>query len=338
MGLVRGRVVHAALERMLVAHREHSGPSWGDPALLSFWKRHFPRGIPGVVREEAERERSRATGRRDRSLEARRRREVGEALPSLAVSVEALLRMTLSRAGLGERGAAFAEVPVEAEMARGLRWRGRIDAVVRRGDDVTLIDFKTGAASPSDMEQLTAYACLFERDPRTRALGTVKSLAVLYTRGGVVEHEAPTGDALVAERERFAGETEETVRRLALAPPEAAPAVERCARCDVRGRCDAYWSARSSWEGASPAGRRAVDVELIVKEVLGGTAVLATGDGVSWFVRVGARHAEIVSSLRPGAHFRVVGADRTHRPDFEEELDADVFIELGNGGAIIPSR
>ncbi|WP_169508287.1 RecB family exonuclease [Polyangium aurulentum] len=336
MGLMRGRVCHAVLERMLDAHREHDGPAWGSPALQAFWKRHFSRGIVGLVREEADRELRRDISRRDPSFEARLRREVDEAIPSLAASVSALLRLTLSRASESERPIAFAEVPVESEMAPGVRWSGRIDAVVRGGGDVTLIDFKTGTPSPQDLEQLTAYACIFERDVRTRGLGRVRLLVVLYARGGVEEQDAPTGDALDAERTRFAREALDAARRLSASPPEASPAPERCPRCDVRGHCDAYWDARVMWEDLPQKVAPTIDAELSVTEVLGGgRALLARGDAGSWFVRLDPKHEKVARTLTSGSRVRLVAASPVPRAGVDEGPSADLVVEVSGRGMLI---
>ncbi len=295
-------------------------------------------GSVGLVREAADWELRRDVGRRDPGFEARLRREVDEAVPSLAASVGALLRLTLSRANDSERPVAFAEVPVESEMAPGVRWRGRIDAVVRCGGDVTLIDFKTGAPSSQDLEQLTAYACMFELDERTRGWGTVRHLAVLYARGGVEERDAPTGEALDAERARLAHETLDATRRLSASPPEASPAPERCPRCDVRGRCDAYWSARAAWGDLPPAASTRIDAELSVTEVLGGgRALLASGDGGSWFVQLDPTHEEVARGLVAGSRVRLLGARPVARAGLDEGPIADVVVEA-SGGSMITSR
>lgn len=335
VGLVRGQVCHLALERMLNAHREHHGPPWGAAALQAFWRQHFPHGIVGLVREEAEKQLRREAGRRDPGLEARIRKEIDEATPALVRSVGDLLRLTLSRAKTS--GATIlAEVAVEAEMATAIRWRGRIDAVVCCDGDVTLIDFKTGAPSPNDMEQLTAYACMFALDPRTRELGAVRQLAVLYSRGSVDERGAPVGDALEAERARFARESLDISRRLAATPPEACPDRERCGRCDVRGACDAYWEARAAWgDGVLSTGRSA-DVEISVTKVLdGGRALLGRGDGASWFIRIEPGNEPHVPQMKPGSRARIVGATLARSADRGEEWDVDVVAEVNSGGVIV---
>lgn len=334
-GLVRGRVCHAVLERMLNMHREHAGPPWGNPSLQTFWKRHFPHGIVGLVREEAARELRWGAGRRDPASEARLRREVDEAVPSLAVSVGALLRLTLSRVSESDHPEAFAEVPVESEMAPGVLWRGRIDAVVRCGGDVTLIDFKTGAPSPQDVEQLTAYACMFMRDERTRGWGIVRRLVVLYARGGVEERDAPTGDSLDAERSRLAREAMDAARRLSASPPEASPAPERCPRCEVRGHCDSYWSARAGWGDLPSRGAPRIDVELTVTDVLGDGRVLrARSDDGSWFVRLDRKHQEVVRRLKTGSRVRVVGARPATQTGLDEGPSADLIVEVSDGSMI----
>jgi RecB family exonuclease len=288
--------------------------------------------VIGLVREEAARELRRTLGAADVSSETRLRREVDEAVPSLAASVGALLRLTLSRAIGADRPTAFAEVPVDAEIAPGIRWRGRIDAVVVSGGSVTLLDFKTGAPSPHDAEKLAAYACLFERDERTRGWGSVRRLALLYARGGVDERDAPTGPALDAERARLARECAEVSRRLEASPPEASPSPEHCPRCDVRGRCDPYWSTRQTWGDGAPHVARSIDVELSVIDVLEGErGLVANADGQSWFVRLDASHAEVVRGLRRGSRIRLMGVMPQAPRGFDDERSADVMVDVGPG-------
>ena len=336
LGLLRGQVCHAVLERMIDTHRAHAGPAWGTPALQGFWRDHFPRGIVGLVREEALRVLDAGRGRGDPSRDSRSRREVDEMVPSLAVCVGALLRLTLSRASGSGGAVVHAEVPVEAEIAPGLRWRGRIDAAIRCGDEVTLVDFKTGAPSPSDIEQLVAYACLFERDEATRGRGTVRRLAVLYARGGVEERDAPAGDALSTERSRIEAETREVARRLASWPPEASPAAAWCPRCEVRGRCDDYWSARSAWGDAAESGTSVIDVEASVVEVLSeGRAVRVRADAREMLARLDGSLSAVARTLRVGAQVRLVGARLAPQAELDDEAPQVRVIEVGPGGLVV---
>ena len=52
-------------------------------------------------------------------------------LPSLVASVSTLLRLALSRASATGRTSVTTEVSVEADLLPGLRWKGRIDGVIR---------------------------------------------------------------------------------------------------------------------------------------------------------------------------------------------------------------
>lgn len=336
MGAQRGRICHAVLQRMLDTHRVHDGPRWGSPELQRFWKQHFPGGIIGLVREAGTRELSRVSAGADPA--ALQRRELDALAPTLTGVVAALLRLALSRTD-GPAGATItAEVPVEADLAPGVRWRGCIDAVIVQGADVTLVDFKTGAPSPTDVEQLMAYACMHALDEQTARHGVVRRLAALYADGGVSEREAPTGEGLMAERVRLVEETERVARRLRVVPPEASPSEQWCPRCEVRGGCDDYWIARRGWAAPPSSAGSVVDLEARVAAVLArGRALRLEASGGTVLALLEPTLAEFAVALTVGARVRVMGARVVPSAEVDDAPRAELAIEVGHGGLVASS-
>lgn len=333
-GSLRGRVCHAALARMIEAHRAHVGPPWGSPRLQGFWRERFPRGLTALVREEAQRALMSGATASAATRASRIGRELDEAIPSLVRIVSTLLRMAMSRAAGPEGCTVHAEVSVNGEVAPGLPWTGRIDAVIRHGASVTLIDFKTGVPSTADLEQLVAYACLFDQDEVTRTWGEVDRLVVLYARGEVEDHLAPRGEALAAARAQLAAETRRVSLRLASSPPEASPAPERCARCDVRGRCDDYWRERSSWE--DPSVGASIDAEGVVSEVLAdGRALRVRVGAETLLARLSPNLVDGARGLAAGARVRLVGARPTLGSDPSGEPTQERVVDVPPSGLII---
>lgn len=310
LGKLRGRVCHKALEVMLAAHADAGGPAWGTIELTRLWKARFPRGVIGLVRDLAREEVARAD-----TVDAlgRRRLEsaVDEGLASMARTVTALLDLTFAPCE-GTEGPTHVdpEVEVRTALVPGQHWEGTIDAVVRRGDHVTLVDYKTGAPSEADHEQLKLYACLYAAWPR--AEGVVRRLAVLYADGSADRRDAPVGDALTAAAAAFSRDASTSEARIQADPPEASPNPDRCGRCGVRGRCDAYWQASAAWTSSLGAPQRR-DFEGVVLEVLGaGEALRMRGGEGDVVVRTAGR--DLPTGVRVvGTRIRVLGARSIER-------------------------
>jgi len=125
--------------------------------------------------------------------------------------------------------------------APSLRWVGAADILSLSQGGCEMIDFKTGAPRPHHPFQIRVYALLWSRDPVLNPAARVAdSLTLSYpTEETMVPPPTARGLELLAQelRERS------IAARAAVAGecPQATPAPEECALCDVRQLCDEYW-------------------------------------------------------------------------------------------------
>jgi hypothetical protein len=320
----RGRVCHTALERLLDIYRTRRGPAWGTPEMALFWRQHLSiEGLPGVVR------RAIAAEIEDlpRAERLRTSAALSEAEPSLVRAVAAMLRVCLSAStGAFE---ARAEVPLRAELTSEITWVGRIDAALRVDDDVTLVDFKTGARSESHFDQLLSYACAYPLAPETKGRGEARRLMVIYSTPPPLEAPAPVGHELVAARDALLGRIAAARQALLQAPPPARVEAERCSRCAARLACDDYWRARDPNENAPQDG---VTVEL--------EGVIEAVDPAMRTVTLRVRGTRVLAALADaaslldgslGARARVTGDCRRASP----EADVEFAVQVPIGGATL---
>jgi len=241
---IEGQIVHEALDLLSRALGRVGRPQLGSPEFQSaavscgFWDffaaqidewnaraaRH-PRTGPGFVIRTAPRELA------NRAVQLFREQYRPGGRPALssvpghgtgASSVLARLR----------RDGTLSEVRLEHP---SLPLIGILDFVVLEEDsDITVVDFKTGAAKESHRNQLRLYAMLWWRAtdlPPTR-------IEVQYLNDGWAESVSEV-ELVQVERE-IAKEIDEAIKALSRRPSPArvGPA---CGRCPVRARCDEGW-------------------------------------------------------------------------------------------------
>lgn len=137
---------------------------------------------------------------------------------------------------------------------------GIIDLVRLAGDDVTVVDFKTGAPKSVHRQQLTLYAVLWWR--RT---GHVPAAIEVRYPSHVATFSVSADDLRRAE--------EELCRRITaltalLAHPPATPRLgDQCRYCDVRQFCEGYWEhgmPELPMRHEPHSDRKPIDIELTV--------------------------------------------------------------------------
>ncbi len=335
---LRGIVSHAALEELLRIHQRHGGPPAGSWALLDFWKRHVPEGIPALVTRklEAEFASRRAEPLSRRQLDELRATALDE-INRLTTFVNAKLRVALelggggaaapqertSRAALLEGAHPEVELIAELEGAgQTLRWSGKADVIVVRGSEVTIVDYKTGAESEHDREQLELYALLFSRDEvinpgRLRAV----RLVLVYWSGRVERWDGPGPERLDELEGRLFQEVCLGASALEARPPLAKLHEARCPRCDMRAWCDDYWAGGRARTSA-PASRGPGDLELTVVRVhAGGAEIHGKERGPASnevLLLIDDDHRAFASTLRPTDVVRVAGAWWLPQPDYDD--------------------
>lgn len=147
-----------------------------------------------------------------------------------------------------------AELPADIEVVAQERWvtvatdrivaEGRVDRIDRRGDELVIVDYKTGRRSgPEDARDsaaLALYAIATERTLRR----TCRRVELHHVPTGTVsawEHDRASLDGHVAAAEETAGNLADAADELAaggdreqLFPPTPGP---RCGSCDMRRNC-----------------------------------------------------------------------------------------------------
>lgn len=141
------------------------------------------------------------------------------------------------RRELGE--GSHAEVELAAE---GQRLYGRVDLLTISGDQVDIIDYKTGGESDGHADQLHLYAWLWDADEKVnpRGLG-VASLTAAY-RDQDVAVDVPSADQMAALSQELATKIEDADREVASGNPTAKSSKENCRYCAVRHLCASYWA------------------------------------------------------------------------------------------------
>ena len=201
----------------------------------------------------------------------------------------------------GERAPIGAGVYPEVSLvAERERLKGRIDLLTRQGDDIAILDFKTGEPTTHHVEQVTFYGLLWMLD----GAANPDQLPVTTITIAYIDHHqpVPTPEDWNAVRQRLARQIEQAEHALSSTPPIAVPSVE-CRHCSVRQICDEYWqSEHAEKEPHSPF----ADVEVVVRGPNGDT---------SWFVESEKGSGETLLratihdvGFTPGQRLRILGA------------------------------
>ncbi|MGP3955615.1 PD-(D/E)XK nuclease family protein [Nonomuraea sp. 3N208] len=147
---------------------------------------------------------------------------------------------TLAR-GLGRRPAGPGTHPEIPLVAEALRLIGRVDLLAVTQDRVGITDYKTGVEDPGHLDQLRLYALLWDLDrianpdrrPATELTAAYPSRDVTIS----APDETQLRNLEETMRQRIAAAETELVASV----PKALPSKQKCALCQVRQLCDAYW-------------------------------------------------------------------------------------------------
>lgn len=137
------------------------------------------------------------------------------------------------------REGSHAEVELVAEE---LRFRGRVDLLTISGDQVAIVDYKTGSEADVHADQLRLYALLWsvDRAKNPRHL-PVASLTAAYC-----DHDTsvdlPSDDDLATYSVELAARIVEAEREISSGAPAARPSQDNCRYCPVRQLCTVYWA------------------------------------------------------------------------------------------------
>jgi hypothetical protein len=168
-----------------------------------------------------------------------------------ALSGEALLSLLSMQGALSELHISHPTLP----------FVGVIDLVLLAGDDLTIVDFKTGEPKSLHKQQLMLYAVLWWR----RTGQAPVAIEVRYP-----SHAAAFSvsvDDLRSAEENLGARIDELTGLLE-APPATPRPGDQCRYCDVRQFCDAYWEKglkELPTNQAKQNEQKSIDIELTVR-------------------------------------------------------------------------
>lgn len=252
-----GDVIHGALEAVVKALAD-AGVESPQSAAATGVLRSLG-GLTAVVESEASRQLAPLAGNPRLSSDRRRRLalDLQAKVSDARVHVQTYLSRTKfvpsaprMRSTTGEAGTSRREryelrdgSHAEANLvAEHLRLHGRIDLLTVAGDEVDIVDYKTGAHSEGHADQLRLYALLWGTDAKSNPAGLgVASLTAAYP-GHDVKVEVPSAVELenltAGLRTMIAAADSE----ITSAAPAARPSRENCHYCAVRHLCADYWT------------------------------------------------------------------------------------------------
>ena len=126
-------------------------------------------------------------------------------------------------------------------LADDLRLLGRVDFLTIAGEQVEIVDYKTGAQAPAHEAQLWLYALLWDADRQSNPerLG-LSNLTVAYVDRDV-NVAVPSRDDLQELASALAADIATGDAELEFGSPTPLPDPEQCPRCTVRQLCTTYW-------------------------------------------------------------------------------------------------
>jgi hypothetical protein len=251
-----GDVVHGALETVVKALTDagvespHTEEAAGVLRGLG--------GLTAVVENETSRRLAPLAGNLRLSSDRQRRiaLDLQAKVPDARAQVQTYLSRTKfvpsaprSRIGAGADGrgtrgrfefrdGSHAEADLTAEE---LGLHGRVDLLIIAGDQVDIIDYKTGAESDGHADQLRLYALLWGADGKSNPKGLgVGSLTAAYR-----DHDSNVDVPSAAELDNLAAGLGSKIvsanSEITSGSPSAKPSPGTCHYCTVRHLCADYW-------------------------------------------------------------------------------------------------
>lgn len=256
---VFGNVVHGALEMILEALSDAGVASPGTEEATQVLTGLG--GLRAVIESETTRQLALLEGNPRLSDDRKRRihRQLRAQIQDARAQVQTYLSRTQfvpgpPRADRAERKKHVSAKPRRQELAdgshaevglvaQGLRLRGRVDLLTVDGARVEIVDYKTGAESPSHEEQLRLYALLWDADEVSNPKHLKAAGLTAAYRDHDMRAEVPNSAELLELSAWVEAEIAVASREAGSRTPTARPSPETCASCGVRQLCPTYWAA-----------------------------------------------------------------------------------------------
>jgi hypothetical protein len=199
-----------------------------------------------------------------------------------------------------------------------LRLTGRIDLLRIDDADVTVTDFKTGAADEDHDDQVRLYALLLDLDRQTNPCRRPATQLRVSYAGYERAVKPPTAEELRVLETATAARIQSADSITKDPGPRATPRESNCQSCQVKHLCDAYWS-------VMPPAVTEVSTEMWFD--FEGRVVSRNGSR-SWFLTsLGTPPSEVLvrtwssDVLFPvGQRVRLLGVRRSQDPEDEQRL------------------
>lgn len=252
-----GNIVHGALETVVKAMAD-AGVDSPQAEVATKVIRSLG-GLTGVI--EAELERQMASLANNARISKDRQRRIALDLEAKISDVRAQVQTYLSRTAFVSgtarvRGALDGSQPrtperyelregshAEVELvAEELRFRGRVDLLTISGDQVAIVDYKTGSEADAHADQLRLYALLWSSDhAKNPRRIPVASLTAAY-RDHDTSVDVPSDDDLATYSVELAARIVVVDREISSGTATAKPNQDNCRFCPVRHLCTSYWT------------------------------------------------------------------------------------------------
>ena len=249
-GSLRGRVVHAALERIATALDETPAASMSD--VVKVLTRVG--GISALLEHEL----AAVTSTIDDTPRSRRHlghtvEQVRRQLPTMRLTVQFTLQRALRfpRGELPTHRPQAGEGPLplpngfhtEVRLAPpDMNWVGIADVIRLTGNECEIIDYKSGDESPAHEERLRLYALLWARDRRLNPSGRLADHLTLIYPNAIQDVDPPTPGELDHMEMDLRRRVRAAQTDIECRPPDARVTPENCRYCDVKHLCATYWT------------------------------------------------------------------------------------------------
>ncbi|WP_264703843.1 RecB family exonuclease [Micropruina sonneratiae] len=218
----------------------------------------------------------------------------------------------------GDRRALAAGSHAEVRLvADSLRLHGRVDLLTIEDARVEIVDFKTGAESPSHADQLHLYALLWNADDKSNPGHLRATTLTAAYRDHEVSVDVPGRSEFAGLAAKLKAEINHASQEAGSDSPSANPSADTCNGCSVRHLCPAYWESVAPAKSSSPDDDW-FDLEAVIGEKNGQRSWwLLDGDGRQQMLL---RAATMEPGFKVGDRVRLLGL----RPESDPEVPSPI--------------
>jgi len=337
IGLLRGRVIHEALEILVKAFVSGNVSTIPSEAATSVIRRLG--GFRHLVQTCLERELANIADNPRisgviLSLKARLEQDRGNMLEDLKRLIRRIPSDRLGTSATWEpvesedKGRVPLRYGIHSEVALsppGMDWIGYADLMYLDENSCEIRDFKTGGRNDGYSEQLQVYAVLWCLDSELNPEGRHPDRLVISYPDGEVEVECLSAAEITDMASNLDIRVTSARESLTISPPPAKPSWEQCQWCPVKQLCDEYWlpATQSAITSQKTPTNDYLDAQLHLDNRLGPKSFSATviaGIGLNPGTNLTVSDQGQDQHLAAGRTIRVLNA-KIEKPEQEESDD-----------------